>query len=53
MPILRVSVSYITRFLGRNQDIKSPDIVAISIDISGDITGSNKQIEILTESVRQ
>lgn len=52
-PILWVSVSYITRNLGGNQDIKSPDISAISNIISSDITWSYKQIEILTEILRQ
>lgn len=37
-PILRVSVSYITRILDIYQDIKPPDIAAISNNISGDIT---------------
>lgn len=44
-PILRVSVSYITRISGMNQDIKPPDIAAISNSISGDITRSIDQLE--------
>ena len=46
-------MSHITRILNRNQDVKSPDIAAIIIDISGDISCSNKPIEILTEILRQ
>jgi len=36
IPILWVSVSYITLLLRRNQDIKPPDIDSKTIMISGD-----------------
>ena len=53
IPILWVSVSYITLILKRIQDIKPPDIEEKIALISGDNTGSCESGATLTESISQ